>query len=294
MVKNILITGGTGFVGKHILHELLINNYNVFLLTRKPLRAEFPNLKTIYGDIRFPIELIKFEIHAVIHLVGIIRENPKKGITYENIHIRGTQNVLELAKKLNVKKFIHMSALGSDLKITPYQISKFQAEKIVEESSLTFTIFKPSIIFSKDNHLIKMLTNLAKSTRILPYPSLAQKSFVQPVFVRDVAKGFVLSLINPDTDNKTYEVAGPEVISFKDFILTIKNLIKGPVLTLRIPQTIMYLTSRLPLAPFTREQMTLLGLNNTSENWKVFYETLGLTPTYFSEWASNFKSIEAS
>ena len=149
---KIAIFGGTGFVGSYIIDELLKNDHEPLVLVREGSKSKLINAdkcKIISGDIS-EIESIENTIKSadvVIYCIGIIREFPKKGATFEQLHFQAAKKCIDVAKALGVKRFIMMSANGVKVDGTGYQRTKYLAEEYLKFSNLDWTIFRPSLIF---------------------------------------------------------------------------------------------------------------------------------------------------
>ncbi len=282
--QKIFIIGGTGFVGRVVLKELIRQNFNVKIFIRKNSEYKIRdicfyadskniNMELIDGDINDIDRLsdIIKDCHAVINLLGIIRENKRKNITYKNIHINAVSNIVAACTKSGVTRFIHISALGSREDINmPYFYSKYIGEKIVKEKGLEWTIFKPSIIFGEEDKFINMLDKL-----IFPFiPFIipgSGKSKMQPVSVKDVASAIVSSIKRQDCINKIIEAGGTEIFSFKDIIKLIAESkgINLPILInlpLFLIQPFVKLFEMCQVFPFTSEQIKMLQEDNICSN----------------------------
>ena len=149
---KVSIFGASGFVGDYILKELLRNNFQPYALVRYGSEYKIENkegIKIITGDLdnSTALEQTMINTEAVIYNVGIIREFKSSGITFDKLHYIYLKKVVEIAKKLNISRFILMSANGVKNNGTGYQKTKYKAEQYLRESGLKWTIFRPSLIF---------------------------------------------------------------------------------------------------------------------------------------------------
>ena len=151
---NVFLTGGTGFVGRHTLRELIRQGHAVRCLARKKtpsLAALSARVEQVVGSITDPDALrgSMDGCDAVVHLVGIIRENPARGVTFDALHFGGTKTVADEARNAGVSRFVHMSANGARPDgVSAYQTSKWRAEEYVRGAGFAhWTIFRPSLIF---------------------------------------------------------------------------------------------------------------------------------------------------
>ena len=204
---KVIVTGGTGFVGREVVRQLRDAGPEVRLLTRATV-ADADACATLMRG-----------CDAVIHLVGIISEVGVQ--TFENVHVRLTQSIVETAKVAGVKRFVHMSALGTRANaVARYHQSKWAAEEILRGSGLDWTIFRPSIIYGPGDGFVNLFARMAKRSPVVPLIGGGKTRF-QPVSVENVARCFVAALNEPDSIGKTFDVAGDEVLSLREIVETI-------------------------------------------------------------------------
>lgn len=293
---KIFLTGSTGFVGRQILQDLINHNYQVRCLVRKGSErkiTQHKNIDIVYGDITDAGSLQgKLEGYdAAINLVGIIREFPGKGITFERLHYEGTVNVATAARSQGVRRFIQMSALGarSDGK-TPYQQTKFRAEEFVRSSGLNYTIFRPSIIFGPGDQFVNLFADMLKKLQFVPVIGNG-KYKMQPVSVENVSMGFVKSIEQKNASGKTFEAGGPEKFEFNEIIDVIGDVLCLSPHKLHIPAFIMSFMAELldwlPSFPVTKDQITMLLEGNVCDE-RPFFEHFGITPIRFKEGISRY------
>jgi uncharacterized protein YbjT (DUF2867 family) len=231
-IKRVCIVGGTGFVGRHIAHQLVDNGYDVRVLTRDRERAKhllvLPSLDVINANIHDPEQLARqfTGIDAVINLVGILHESRKN--TFDNAHVQLTQKILDACRVAKVKRVLHMSALAASANApSKYLRSKAEAEKRVQAFHQAgdghATIFCPSVIFGRGDGFINLFAKLIKT---LPVVVLAcPNAKFQPIHVEDVARAFVESLDSAGTFGQRYDLCGPRVYLLKDLIRLIAALL---------------------------------------------------------------------
>jgi NADH dehydrogenase len=275
---KIFLTGASGFVGSEILRLLLENNYEVFALFRSKEKVVYndDNLEVIIGDI---LDVKSYESHlrkcdVIINLVGIIREIPRKNITFENLHVKAVENLICVAKDSKVKKIIHMSANGArENAVTNYHKTKYKGERLVIHSDLKYTIFKPSVIYGPNDAFVNMLANLLEKTPIFSYFGKGEQK-LQPVSVEEVSEAFVKSIDNTKTDDKVFNICGNKILSYKELlrmIMKIKNirrvLIPVPILIIK---TLASFFGRFQSFPLTTEQLQMLLEGNICEDRRVF------------------------
>lgn len=271
---RVFVTGGTGFVGRNIIRA--INAHPLRLMVRTPHEGpEEPGIEHVQADVTDPSSLTGTMdgCEIVVHLVGIIEETGDA--TFDRIIRQGTENVLIEAKRAGVKHFVHMSALGA--RNDPqygYHTAKYRAEQAVMNSGLTYTIFRPSVIFGPGDGFINTLAGVVRSFPVIPVVGSGQARF-QPVQVGDVADAFARAVDDPgETANKVYELGGDRPYTYVQMLDAIagelgesKPKVKVPIQLMKI---VVSASKPLPSAlrpPVTSEQLKMLSLDNsTSES----------------------------
>ncbi|MBI5892167.1 MAG: complex I NDUFA9 subunit family protein [Deltaproteobacteria bacterium] len=216
----ILLTGATGFVGGSLVHRMLKEKLHVRCLVRSYKKAETLNaigVETAIGDITDKSSILKAMegVETVVHLVGILVEVGKA--TFDLMHTEGTRNMVEAAKEKGIKRFIHMSALGTrqDAK-SKYHKTKLAAEEIVKNSGLDYAIFRPSVIFGREDNFTNMFAKAIKMSPFIMVPG-SGKNKMQPVSVKDVAEAITAAVVDKRFAG-TYELGGPEKLTFDEII----------------------------------------------------------------------------
>lgn len=280
---KVAIIGGTGFVGSYLIDALLDAGHEPHVLVRsgsegKLHRANECELTT--GDLDSPaaIDAVLAGCDAVIYNVGILREFPSKGITFEALQYRGAETVAEAAKRAGIRRFLLMSANGIDSAETRYQTTKLRAEAMIRESGLDYTIFRPSVIFGDPRGTMEFATQLYQEMVRMPLPAVGFHTglspaggevLMSPVHVRDVADAFVNALADDSTIGECYVLGGPEVVSWPEMLRRIAAAVGKKKLILPMPIGFMKLGATLldwlPFFPVTRDQLTMLADGNTAE-----------------------------
>lgn len=234
---RVLVTGGTGFVGQSVLDELLANGHTVRLLVRDPARIEprVTGVEPVRGNILDPEGLAESAqgTEAIIHLVGIISECGSN--TFERVHAEGARNVVNAARNTGVRRFIHMSALGTRPQaVSRYHQSKFAAEESVRGSGSDYTIFRPSLIYGPGDQFVNLFAKISRWSPFLPVMG-GGNSRMAPIAVESVAKAFVGALSEPRSVGKTYDLCASESLPFEQILRTILLVLGRRRLLLHIP-----------------------------------------------------------
>jgi len=222
---NILVIGGAGFVGRHIVNRLIDRGLNVTVPVRRRVRAgaliTLPTIDVVEADVNddATLEHLLVGHDAVINLVGILQGS--RGTPYApefaRAHVELPQRTVSRCEARGVRRYLHMSALGADPKgPSMYQRSKGDGEAAVRASPLDWTIFQPSVIFGPEDRFLNTFAALATIAPVLPIAN-AEARF-QPVYVGDVADAFVNALDETRTVRRTYELVGPRVYTLRELV----------------------------------------------------------------------------
>jgi NADH dehydrogenase len=217
-----------------------------------------------------------------VHLVGIIREHRSRGTTFERLHVQATANMLGVAKEAGVKRYLHMSALGTRPDApSAYHRSKWRAEEAVRQSGVPWTIFRPSIIFGPGDELISVLAGLIRRLPVLPVLGDGRYR-LQPIPVEQVAEGFARALRVDKSVGQTYEMGGPEPYPFAEILDQIGAALgRRTVKKIHIPLGAVKLMTRalgwLPLYPLTMDQITMLEEESVTDPTR-FFADFEITP----------------
>ena len=213
---RVAVTGASGFVGKSVRKFLYKNKVRVLGISRKNFAKYSTETKAQSKNLleqRLQKKLKNYD--ALVHLIGIGVES--SGSTFEEINVNLTKNTIKLCKKSGIKKIIYISGLGvSKNNTSNYFTSKYKAEQEIINSGLDYTIFRASYIIGKTDHLTKSLSKqMKKGVIIIPGSGKYQ---LQPIFVEDVAKIILKSILEKKFSKKILDLVGPRKISFEDFV----------------------------------------------------------------------------
>lgn len=289
---NVFVTGATGFVGHEILRQLLAAGHSVRALVRPGSEAKLlqdEQVKIHQGDAcdSSSLEGALEGCDAIIHLVGIIREFPAKGITFQKLHVEATNIVLAAAKAQRVKRYLQMSANGTrEGATTPYHQTKWQAEQAVRGSALDWTIFRPSLIYGAGSEFVTTISDLIRKFPMVPVIGDGHYR-MSPVAVEDVAAGFVRALQRPGSIGQIYHCCGPQDCSYDELLDSFgKAMGKDHVRKVHQPLVLMKpaiaLMESVPSFPITSVQLTMLLEGNVCdpEKWSAAFD---ITPTPLAE-----------
>lgn len=248
-LARVLLTGASGFVGQAVVRQLVAAGHKPVCLVRDQSAftarmAEVPSDRytLVTGDLfdASAVAQAAEGAEAAIHLVGIIAENRLKRQTFERVHFEGTCRVVDACQAAGVRRYVHMSALGTrPHAASRYHRTKWAAETYVRESGLDWTIFRPSIIHGPDAAFMRMMRTIVCDATVpvcfgmvpAPFPLIPYfgdgQGKVQPVSLKDVAHCFTAALSTPETIGRTYELGGPEAMSWKGLYRACRELIPG-------------------------------------------------------------------
>ena len=282
----IFMSGGTGFFGGHLRRALLAQGHRIRLLIHRRGDALDAGVEGVEGDVERPESFAAMVkgCDAVINLVGIIREFPGRGVTFERLHVEATRNMVEAARGAGVRRYLQMSALGSRPDATSgYHKTKYRAEECVRASGLDYTIFRPSIIFGPHDAFVNILAGYVRSYPVVPVVGDGRYR-LQPIGADDVARCFVAALGMAETVGRTYELCGPDRLAYDDMLDVIGRVLgKGKVAKIHASFSLMVpvvrALQRFSFFPLTMDQITMLVEENIcGGEWR---ETFRFDPTGF-------------
>jgi uncharacterized protein YbjT (DUF2867 family) len=267
---TVLVTGGTGFVGPYVVHELRAGDVPVRALVRDASRGtRLANwgAELAAGDVTDPASLPAAceGVDAVVHLVAIIKGRPED---FERVMTQGTRNVVAAAQAAGVRRFVLASALGLDERTkdaVPYFAAKWEMERAVRESGLEHVIFRPSFVFGRDGGVLPTFVRLARFSPVTPIIGPGTQR-LQPIWVEDLAQHYARALTEPAAVNRTFELGGPDAVTWNAFWQHLKRVLGVRRPSVHVPFGAMRaqatVTERLPGAPVTRDQLTMLELGD--------------------------------
>ena len=220
LTSRIVITGANGFIARNLRRFLNEKKIATICIARRNFRNYKSETKIISTEFsHIPISKLK-NSNSLIHLIGIGKETPEN--SYQSTNIELTKKIIRLCKKAKIKKIIYNSGLGVSKKTTSsYFISKLKAERLIVNSGLDYTIFRPSYILGTDDLLSQNLKKQIKKGSIIIPGSGNYK--LQPISVNDVAKIILQATTSKKFSKKIIDLVGPETVSFENFVKTFSN-----------------------------------------------------------------------
>jgi uncharacterized protein YbjT (DUF2867 family) len=291
----ILVTGGTGFVGRHLIQRMRKEGIAIRAVVKtldKAQSLEALGVNLIHGDIidKASLEKAVIGVDRVIHLVGIIQETPH--VTFREVHVEGTRNILDAAKKAAVHHFFYQSALGTrPAAKSTYHKSKWEAEELVRLSGIPYTIMRPSLIYGSGDGFTTRLSRMIKLSPFLPVIG-SGKSKVQPIFINDVVSCILKAMTSDSFLNEIYEIGGPEQLTYEEVTLTLAKALGVRRPTVHLPLFSMKPVARilealLPVPPLTTDQLTMIQEDNICSMQDI-NDAFGIEPVNFRDGLASF------
>lgn len=273
-ITNICVIGGAGFVGRHLCQQLAAQGYRVRVPTRDRERAKalilLPTVDVVVADVQDPAALAAMVqgCDAVINLVGVLHDaRGKRG--FAAAHVELARKVVAACRANNVRRLLQMSALAAAVDApSAYLRSKGDAEMIVRESGLDFTIFRPSVIFGPDDSFLNMFACLARALPVIALASPGAR--FQPVYVDDVAAAFVRTLPDMKTFGQSYALCGPQRYTLRELVAYVGRITgqQRPILGLNRAFSFCqaYAMEWLPVKLMTRDNLRSMEVDSVSDS----------------------------
>ncbi|MBA2460647.1 MAG: complex I NDUFA9 subunit family protein [Actinobacteria bacterium] len=280
----ILLTGATGFVGPRIVHALRAESRPVRALVRDEAAGEQLRAwgcETVEGDMtdRASLRRAVEGCDVVVHLVALLNGRPED---FERVMTQGTRDLVAAAKEEGVRRFVLMSALGTDERtkdLVPYYRAKWEMEQAVKQSRLEHVIFRPSFIFGPDGGALQQFRRIARLAPVTPIVGPGTQR-IQPIWVDDVAAYFAAAVDKPEAANRTFELGGPDIVTWNEFWSRLKRALGTRRPSIHLPFGLMRaqaaVLERLPKPPVTRDQLTMLGAGDNVVSTSDAVDTFGL------------------
>ena len=280
--NKILLLGGSGFVGNQVASQLAVGGFNVLVPTRRrnttlPL-GMVPNIKVVCAnihDVKVLGDLMQ-GVSAVINLAGILHDRDSRypfGKNFSAVHVGLPEKIIAAMKLAGTRRLVHMSAMCAALNApSEYLRSKAAGEQIVLVSGLDVTVFRPSIIFGRDDACLNAFAKLIKLFKIIWV--FRSKTRFQPVYVGDVAKVIMACLNDPMTFSQIYELGGPKIYSMKELHEYLGALMGKTPLLIDLPASaeewLATILGYLPKPPISPDNLRTMMLDNVTDGWRNY------------------------
>lgn len=274
---DVLVVGGTGFVGTHLCRELVERGHEVTAMSRTPDGAP-GDVETVTGDVTAYDSIDgAFEgKDAAVNLVALSPLFKPDGgdEMHDLVHRQGTEHCVRAAEEHGVDRFVQLSALGADPNgSTAYIRAKGQAEEIVRDSDLDWTIFRPSVVFGEGGEFVSFTKRLkglfAPGLPIYPLPGGGKTRF-QPVWVGDLVPMLADALENEEHVGQTYEIGGPDVLTLREVVELVYEAEGKSVSVVGLPMALagvgLSVMDAVPGMPMGRDQYRSLKFDNTTSD----------------------------
>ena len=273
--KNVLIWGGSGQIGRHLIRKLTKNQYRVTVVTRnihqKGLLIKSQGnqgwINVVEANIfdEKKIRSLFQEADICINLIGILYE--KKGSSFKNIHTLFPSILAKLCKEYNLEHFIHLSALGVDKAIdSNYAKSKLEGEKEILKNFPLSTILRPSLVYSSSDSFSTTMMTLLSRLPVFPL-YYSGKTLFMPIHAKDLVD-IIFNVVSKNTKSQIIECVGPETMTFKEILEKLLKLIGKRRLLLPVPlifgKTIAKVFQLMPKPLLTEDQLRLLKYDNVA------------------------------
>ena len=288
---DVLVAGGSGFVGQHLCSELAERGHDVTVLSRDPDPDDLPDgVETAMGDVTAydSIESAFEGQDAVVNLVALspLFEPSGGNEMHDRIHRGGTENCVRAAEEHGIERFVQMSALGADPDgPTHYIRAKGRAEEIVRESELDWVVFRPSVVFGEGGefvHFTKRLKKLfAPGLPLYPLPGGGKQTRFQPIWIGDLVPLLADAVEDDEYVGGVYELGGPEVLTLREITKMVYDAAGKSVTIVGLPMGLagigLKTLSVVPGFPMGGDQYRSLNFDNTTDDNDV--GAFGVDPT---------------
>ena len=295
---RVLVLGGSGFVGRYVVAQLAADGHSVVVLTRHRTRARhlllLPTVQVVEGD---PYDAATLARHAggmtaAIDLVGILHEHGRT--TFARAHVELPRLLVNACRSAGIARVLHMSALGARADApSAYLRSKAEGEAVVANSGLAATIFRPSVIYGREDAFLNVFAQLARWFPVIPLAG-AHARF-QPVWVGDVATCFVRALVDNETIGAHYDLCGPTVYTLAELVRFVADASGNPRSVLALGPGLSSLQARvmerLPGALLTRDNLASMQVDNVCD--AGFPSRFGIEPAKLEAIASEYLAPHA-
>lgn len=272
-IDTVALLGGSGFAGKHLCEALAEHGYRVRVATRDRERAKkdlilLPTVEVERVDVHDPAALSRFVrgTDAVINLVGVLHDG-RGTASFDEAHVGLARKVVAACRAGGIGRLLHMSALAAAPGApSAYLRSKGEAEAIVRDSGLAWTIFRPSVIFGPGDSFLGLFARMQRMLPLLPLACPGAR--FQPVYVEDVAAAFVASLGDPASAGRAWELCGPRVYTLRELVEYVGEVTGRRRPVIGLGDAASYAQARTMELPPFRQILAALGMLMTRDNYR--------------------------
>ena len=288
---RILLTGATGFIGRHVARTLVERGHFVSCLVRlgseRKLRLpDRARSERVSGDLTDADSLGRKPLgcDALVNLAGITREIPAEGQTFARVHVDGVRDLLFSCLESGVGRVVHVSALAASPEATdPYRRTKGEGEEVVRSFPIPWTILRPALVYGPGSPTLAWLRRLTLGAPILPVPVFAGSTRISPIWVGDLAAAIASCLERSATEERTLDAAGPETVTVRELVAAIARARGVPHWQVRLSASAARsgarLVTRLPWGPAPPGTLDLLGEDHFADSRPLTAATgVALTP----------------
>ena len=279
---RVVVTGGTGFVGPHVVQRLVDDGHTVRVLEHTAgSSAALPNQEAVQGEMTDAESLRRAAEgqEVVVHLVALLAGSPEE---FQRVMEEGTRDLIAAARDAGVRRFVLMSALGTTEEtkdLVPYYHAKWQMEQDVKSSGLEHVIFRPSFVFGRGGGALEQFKRIAKLSPVTPIVGPGTQR-IQPIWVDDVAAYFAAGVVKAEAANRTFELGGPDVVTWNEFWSRLKQAQGARRPSVHVPFGLMRMQAavleKLPKPPVTRDQLKMLAAGDNTVTNSDAVDTFGL------------------
>jgi len=283
----VTVFGGTGFLGRRVVHHLRESGATVRIASRHPAQADDANVRQIRADAHDErsVEAAVTGADGVVNVISLYVEHGSE--TFHSAHVEAAARIASVARRVGAKRLVHISGIGADAASpSPYIRSRGEGEAAVQAAFPGAVIVRPAVMFARDDGF---LTTILRLLRVLPaYPIFGDgRTRLQPVYADDVAAAITQLLRQSKKPSSIYELAGPRVYSYEELLRTIARMAGLRPVLMRTPfglwDAVAGLAEILPQPPLTRNQVELMQIDTTASDNLPGLRELGISPRSLEE-----------
>lgn len=271
---RVLVTGGTGVVGRATVDELLARGHDIRLFSRhaEDDAKEWPHRVEPYpGDVANEVEVrgAADGCEAVVHLTAIVSESPPD-VTFEKVNVLGTEHIVRESERAGVRRFIYVSSLGADQGESPYHVSKRRGEAVARTFAGDWLIVRPGNVYGMGDEQLSLILTMVRSLPAVPVIAGGDRPF-QPIWAGDVGKALALAVERDDLPRRVLEIAGPDRTTYDDVVQRLARITGRSPLRVPLPVPLASMALRAADAlgvdvPVDTGQLTMLSEGNVIES----------------------------